>query len=334
MSSIGDVVLTEPVVAALRSARPGSEIGFAVKAQFRDLVAGNRDISVVHALKGSSLLDLASLCREVRSRRYTAVVDLHANLRSALIARLSMAPLVSVYHKRDPGVWYGVRMARRPFRAAKRTVDRYLSALEPLGIHAERARARFHVAPRDAAWAESYLSGRGLRSGAFVVVAPGAVWGTKRWPAEGYGMVVRELFLETGLPAVLVGSATELGLCRAVAAGAGSCARVACAAGEATIGGTAAIIAGAALYIGNDSGLTHIATALGTPTVAIFGPTDPGQFDFSGHAVVFADLACSACSFFGSDRCRLGHWECMRSIRPEGVLRAARGLLAARGRAA
>ncbi len=102
---------------------------------------------------------------------------------------------------------------------------------------------------------------------------------------------------------------------------------------SATLGGTAAIIAGAALYVGNDSGLTHVAAALGTPTVAVFGPTDPGQFDFAGHAVVFADVPCSACSFFGGDSCRLGHWECMRLIRPEDVVRAALGLLAARGRA-
>jgi heptosyltransferase-2 len=334
MSSIGDVVLTEPVVAALRSARPDSEIGFVVKARFRDLVAGNRDVSVIHTLAGSSPSDLASLCREVRARRYSAVVDLHDNLRSALVARASCAPLVSAYRKRDPGVWFRVRVQRRPFRAAARTVDRYLAALGPLGIRAEHARVRFHVAPADEAWAGGFLSGRGLRPGSFIAVAPGAVWSTKRWPADAYGAVVREIFLEAGLPAVLVGSAEERGLCQAVAAAAGPSARTTSAAGDATLGGTAALIAGAALYVGNDSGLTHIAAALGTPTVAIFGPTDPGQFDFAGHAVVFADVPCSACSFYGGDRCRLRHWECMRLIRPDDVLRAARGLLAARGRGA
>jgi lipopolysaccharide heptosyltransferase II len=332
MSSIGDVVLTEPVVAALRAARPGIEIGFAVKAALRDLVAGNKDISTIHTLAGPSPLQLASLCREVRARRYSAVVDLHANLRSALVARASAAPLVSVYRKRDPGVWFSVRVRHRPFRAAMRIVDRYLSALAPLGVHAQHARVRFHAASRDVAWAGGFLPGRGLSPGSFIAVAPGAVWSTKRWPADRYGAVVQELSLETGLPAVLVGSAAERGLCEAVAAGAGRSVRTTVAAGEATLGGTAAIIAGAALYIGNDSGLTHIAAALGTPTVAIFGPTDPGQFDFEGHAVVFADVQCSACSFFGGESCRLGHWECMRLIQPEDVLRASRGLLAARGR--
>lgn len=334
MSSIGDVVLTEPVVAALRAARPACEIGFAVKAQFRDLVAGNRDISTIHALAGSSPSAIVSVCREVRARRYSAVVDLHANPRSALITRASGAPVVSVYRKRDPGVWLRVRVARRPFRAVTRTVDRYLAALAPLGIRPESARARFHVAPGDEAWADGFLPGRGLERGSYIAVAPGAAWSTKRWPADRYGAVVRELQLETGLPAVLVGSAAERDLCRAVADAAGPAARTTTSAGSATLGGTAAVIAGAALYVGNDSGLTHIAVALGTPTVAIFGPTDPGQFDFAGHAVVFADVPCSACSFFGGDGCRLGHWECMRLIQPDDVLRAALGLLAARGRGA
>ena len=83
--------------------------------------------------------------------------------------------------------------------------------------------------------------------------------------------------------------------------------------------------------IGNDSGPTHIAMALGTPTVAIFGPTDPSQFDFEGHELVYADLPCSACSFFGTRRCRLGHWRCMASIPSGEVVAAARRLLDLRG---
>jgi ADP-heptose:LPS heptosyltransferase len=71
--------------------------------------------------------------------------------------------------------------------------------------------------------------------------------------------------------------------------------------------------------------------ASGTPTVAVFGPTDPGQFDFEGHELVYADLPCSACSFFGSRRCRLGHWRCMRAIPPEVVLAASRRLLSRGG---
>ena len=68
--------------------------------------------------------------------------------------------------------------------------------------------------------------------------------------------------------------------------------------------------------------------ASATPTVAIFGPTDPAQFDFSGHALVYAALPCSACSFYGGRRCRSLHWDCMLSISVDDVVRAAEDLLA------
>jgi ADP-heptose:LPS heptosyltransferase len=93
----------------------------------------------------------------------------------------------------------------------------------------------------------------------------------------------------------------------------------------------AGLLASSSVAIGNDSGPTHIAMAAGTPTVAIFGPTDPGQFDFDGHELVYADLPCSACSFYGTRRCRLGHWRCMLSIEPARVVASARRLLSRGG---
>jgi ADP-heptose:LPS heptosyltransferase len=93
----------------------------------------------------------------------------------------------------------------------------------------------------------------------------------------------------------------------------------------------AAVISRARLFVGNDSGPTHMARALGVPTVALFGPTDPGQFDFEGHALVYRDLACSACTFYGSRRCHLGHWDCMTAIGRDDVLEAARSLLSSGG---
>jgi ADP-heptose:LPS heptosyltransferase len=210
-------------------------------------------------------------------------------------------------------------------------VDRYLAALTKLGIAAPRARPQFRVPGRDAALADGRLAGRGLSAGRFTVVAPGAVWETKRWPAERFAEVVRELSQGEGLPCLLVGSEAERALCDEVAAAAGPGARAGSVAGETTLRQTAALVSRAALFVGNDSGLSHLAMAAGTPTVAVFGPTDPGQFDFEGHAAVYADLSCSACSFYGGRRCRLGHWNCMRLVEPGVVLRAARGLLAARG---
>lgn len=319
MSSVGDIVLTEPVVAALAESIPGVEIGFALKARFADLVSGNCAISRVHLLAEGVRGSLSSLCRDVRVARYDAVVDLHHNARSVLIGIRSGARVRTAYRKRDLYDTLRVRFCGGTFRAKRRLVDLYLDALRPLGIDAPYRRPVFHLpaGARDAARAR--ITDAGLRPGAYAALVPGAVWATKRWPAESFSEVARRLAQELGLTPVLLGTASERTLCEEVASGAGGVVL----AGETGLGETAAFISMARVYVGNDSGPTHISMALGTPTVAIFGPTDPGQFDHEGHELVYTDPGCGACSFFGGTRCRHEHWECMRSISAGRVFEAA-----------
>jgi ADP-heptose:LPS heptosyltransferase len=329
MSSVGDIVLAEPVVSAIREARPDAKIGFAVKERYRDLVAGNPDISTIHALRDGSRSAVSSLCAEVRRELYSAAVDLHCNAKSVLLSRLSGARLISRYRKRDAGDSLRVRLGRRAYRASKMIVERYLDALEPLGIDHAYRRPRFRPTGEAVGWARHFLSGAGLSPGRFAAIVPGSVWPTKMWPPERYATLASGVGGELGLPVLLLGSSDEHGLCERAAVGSAATN----VAGRATLGQTAALIGMAGLYIGNDSGPTHIAMASGVPTVAIFGPTDPGQFDFSGHALVYANLPCSACSFFGTDSCRLKHWDCMLSLSVDDVMSAARGLLAGRAEA-
>ncbi len=316
------------MIALLREAYPAAEIGFVVKKAYGDLVAHNRDLTRVHLLEGSSLGDLLSLARSIRAQRYDAVIDLHRNVRSAAIARRSGAGIVSAYEKRERAVAVRVRFARGSFRASRRLVDRYLGALAPLGVVPEYRRPRFHLGADDRAAAGDLLAGAGLAGAPYAAVVPGSVWATKRWPAERYAVLTRRLAEETGLSVLLLGSAGERTLCEAVRAGFPD---AVVAAGTTSLGVMAALISLSRLYVGNDSGPTHVAMALDVPTVAIFGPTDPGQFDFRDHALVYADLPCSACSFYGGERCRLRHWDCMETIAADDVLTAAVGLLESRG---
>jgi len=321
-SSIGDVVLTEPVVAALRETLPGARIGFVVAERYVDLVRGNSSISTLHLVRGNSANGLRALAAEVRSASYEVVVDLHRNMRSVFLSRVSGARVVTAYRKRSLADTVRVRFLRRPFRARRLLVERYLEALAPLGVASEAYRApRYHPAPDDRERAEGRLRALGLEGRGYAVVAPGAKWATKRWPADRFASVAARVEGELGLPVILLGSHSERGICREVAGGGRRAERVL--AGEASLGESAAIISLAALFIGNDSGPTHIAAAGGVPTVAIFGPTDPGQFSFGDVGLVYADLPCSACSFFGTHACRLRHWRCMTSVSVEDVVAAA-----------
>jgi len=324
MSSIGDIVLTEPVVAAIAEAHPDARVGYAVKARYADLVRFHPAIAVVHELADSSPAALMRLCREVRAERYTTAVDLHGNARSVALVRCSGAEVTSRYRKRELSTALRVRVGRRPFRATRLLVDRYLEAIAPLGIGVAGRRPVLHLSSEARERAASLLGGFGLEPGAFVAMVPGTVWPTKRWPPERYAELAVRLSRENGAPTLLLGSADEETLCGYVAARAQGAA--VSGAGKATLGETAALIELASAYVGNDSGPTHMSMAVGTPTVAIFGPTDPRQFDFEGHALVYADPSCGACSFFGGERCPRGHWECMLSLGVDDVLTALREL--------
>jgi ADP-heptose:LPS heptosyltransferase len=217
---------------------------------------------------------------------------------------------------------------RRPFRARRRTVERYLDALEPLGIRNDYRRPRFHLDADLAARARERLAAAGLGERSYAALVPGSLWATKRWPVDRYAELARRIRGELGLGVAVLGSTSERGLCTTVAAASGALDL----SGEMGLGETAAAISMARLFVGNDSGPLHMAMALDVPSVAIFGPTDPSQFDFEGHSLVYEDLECSACSFYGGERCRLSHWRCMNSIDAERVFDAACRLLDSRRR--
>jgi lipopolysaccharide heptosyltransferase II len=333
LSSVGDIVLAEPVVAALRDALPDASIGFVVKEAFRDLVEGHPAIDRVHTLDDSRAGAMRRLASEIGSIGYEAAVDLHRNLRSTRLVRASGAPRVVSYRKRELADAVRVRILRRPFRAPKLLVDRYLDALTPLGVRPQSPRGsggrpprpRLYLTSEGRSLAAETLARLGLTERVYAAVAPGAMWPTKRWPSERYAAVIRSLISRLGLRVLLLGSPEEEELCReltsAVGAGATSLA------GETALGEAGGLIARARIFVGNDSGTTHMAMALGVPTVAIFGPTDPGQFDHTGHALIYSDLGCSACSFYGGRRCPKGHWNCMLSLDPGDVFAAAEKLV-------
>ena len=317
------MVLTEPVVAALRDAVPAVEIGFAVKEKYLALVAAHPCVTTLHAL-GDGPGAMSDLARDIRAADYSAVVDLHKSARTASIVRSSGIPIRTAYRKREFSDAVRVRFLRRPFRARRLLVRRYLDALEPLGIRAPYREPRLYVSDADAERAGALLDRLGLPPSGYAVVVPGSVWPTKRWPRERFREVAGRVASDLGLPVLLLGTPAERELCDDVLAGASG----ANLSGETTLGEAAALTARARLFVGNDSGPTHMAKALGVPSVSIFGPTDPGQFCFDGHELLYRDLSCSACSFYGGKACPLKHWDCMTGIGADDVIDAAARLLA------
>ncbi len=173
----------------------------------------------------------------------------------------------------------------------------------------------------DRAAAEAWLTQRGVAT-PFVAMAPGSIWGTKRW--SGYA----ELASRLTQPVVVLGSAADRALADEVAAAAGG--RAHSAAGTLSLRESAAVIARAALLITNDSAPLHLATGVGTPVVAVFGPTTPSQgfgpIGSSSRVIQQTGLWCRPCSPHGPATCPFGHHACMRGIGVDQVLAAVTSL--------
>jgi heptosyltransferase-2 len=173
------------------------------------------------------------------------------------------------------------------------------------------------LAPTDLAAADTWLASHGVGPD-FVAIAPGSVWATKRWPYYA------ELAAGLDRTTVIVGGAEDARLADAIVeAGRG---RAVSAAGALSLRGSAALIRRAAVLITNDSAPLHLATAVGTPVVAVFGPTVP-EFGFgprrTGDIVLGHDeLPCRPCSKHGPATCPLGHHRCMRDLSARDVAAA------------
>ncbi len=319
-SSLGDVVLTAPALEALHQAWPTTRVLFAVKAELAPLVRHSPFVHQVLPLgRCEGVRSLAARAREVG-----AVLDLHGKVRSRLLRLLLRKPSV-VWHKRDFADTVAVKLLRRPYHARMRIADRYHAAVETLvGRPLPRGRLRYFLGPDETERAARVLREVGVEpSRPRVALFPGAMRNTKQWPVERFGELARRI-LGHGFQAVVAGSAPEAGLCREVVSLAPGAADVCGRFGLDVLGG---LLAGCAAFVGNDSGPMHVARALGVPTLVFFGPTDPGQFDFTGCALLFAGVPCSPCSFFGQRACPRGHFRCMRDLDADRAWRALEPML-------
>jgi heptosyltransferase-2 len=183
---------------------------------------------------------------------------------------------------------------------------------------------------------DALLGGAPADAGPLVALAPGSVWATKRWPY--YEELAAELRRRLpGSRVVLVGGPQDAPFADALAAAAGA-GRVVDATGRLSLLGSAELIGRAAVLVTNDSAPQHLASAMGTPTVTLFGPT-VAAFGFGplapgSESLGHETLACRPCDAHGPRRCPLGHWRCMRELGEAGVADRVLAVIGAGGEAA
>ena len=331
-SAFGDVILLAPALAALRAAWPRTRIVVATQAAFAPLLRHDPSLTDIVALgAGEGAVAYAARLREaLAGASNVAVLDLHGKLFSlALRALLPFAWPVVVWHKRDVADTIGVALGTRTWRSDRLHADRYHLAVEAVvGRALPRGALRVVVDPADEQRAAALLSEAG-HDGARKLVgfAPGARWATKRWPVERFAALARHA-LSAGYAVAVEGSAEERALCSEVVALAPGALDLG---GRLDVAGLMGLMRRCSAFVANDSGPMHLARAVGVPTLAIFGSTDPGMFAWEGHHAAFAGLPCSPCSFYGRDICPKGHLRCLTDLAPDAAWAALEVLLRSEG---
>jgi heptosyltransferase-3 len=342
----GDVLLASPVFSTLKHAAPHAEIDALVYRETAPMLEGHPSIAMLHTIdrdwKRQGLVTQAAreiaLVRALRARRYDLVVHLTEHPRGLTLARL-LRPRYAVTRERTKhaGAWARrfTHFYRLPRATPRHAVEANLDALRRIGVQPGEDDKRLTLVPGPAAAAraEALLATHALVARRFVQVHPGSRWLFKCAPA-GHTAALIAALVEDGHAVLLTGAPDprERALVDAIVAALPVAIRahVADATGTLTLRELAAVTARARLFIGVDSAPMHIAAAMGTPAVALFGPSGEhewGPWRVPARVVVSTVHPCRPC---GIDGCGGGKVsECLTTLPVERVLEAARDLLAA-----
>ncbi len=330
-SSIGDIILTTPVLRAMRARWPEARITFVTRARFAGLLKGNPAVDEIEILaEPGGYAEQDRLAARLERRRWDLLSDLHNSLRSRILRRRVPAGVVTVYRKplfRRSLLIYGRVDLYGPNPAS--VPERYAEALSGLGVRLDGGPCELHPSGEDFEFFSGKLPPRWRDERPFLALAPGAAWPVKRWPPERFAEAAAALCAAHGLRALVLGGEQEREICGRVCRALGPELSLNLA-GELPILASAAALSRARLLIANDTGLMHAATAVGAPVAAIFGPTTRhfGYFPYrAASRVAETPLYCRPCTHNGRARCPLGHFRCMRDIKPRQVIAAAEELL-------
>jgi heptosyltransferase-2 len=332
-SSIGDILLTTPSLRALKRSCPGAEVHIMLKSEYADLVRENPNVDEIIQIDPSKgTVDFLRQVRGLRGR-YDLLIDFHRSLRSLVLRSLSGIPSKLKYSKGAISRFIMIHTGWKAIAMKEPIPERYLKALEPINAEDDGKGIDFFI-PESVRERISKIMTEEANALdisvpiAYLALAPGAKWATKRWLPERFAQAADSIAESFNMVPVLLGHTDDSEVSRSVREMmkrplldfTGRCGLLE----------TGAAISNSSLLLCNDSGVMHMASALSTPAVAIFGPTtkELGFYPYrTQYHVESSNINCRPCHHIGHDRCPKGHHRCMTEVGVEAVVEAASRLL-------
>ncbi|MFA5832027.1 MAG: lipopolysaccharide heptosyltransferase II [Bacteroidota bacterium] len=332
LSSIGDIILSSPLLRILRKAvGNNSRVDFVVRKEYAELVQFNHHLSIVHEYDvQTGYKGLQELAKQLRAEQYDLVIDIHDSIRTKLLRTACNARDVVVMDKRKLERWLLVNLKRNAYTDALTVAERYIETVEKYGIKNDNKGLEIFIP--DSILFETSGKLAKLRLDQFekvIGICPGSKHFTKRWQKEKFADVAVRAANEFKAKILLFGGTDEKEDCEFVR---GEVARRVSEnaatnfAGEFSLLGSAAALEICDIIVTNDSGLMHLAAAKQKKIVAIFGSTvkEFGFVPYGTESIIIEknNLDCRPCTHIGKKDCPKGHFKCMEEITVDEVFAA------------
>jgi ADP-heptose:LPS heptosyltransferase len=304
-SSIGDIVLTTPVIRCLKLQQAGTEIHYLSKKSFKSILENNPYLTKVHTIERN----VREIADALKQENFDHIVDLHNNLRSLQIKRILGKP-AAVFKKLNFKKWLLVHF-KINCMPALHVVDRYMQTVETFGIKNDQQGLDYFIPEKDELSTHTFPASHQNGYIGFVI---GAKHFTKQLPTEKIISICKKI----NQPIILLGGKEDAERGALISKAVGPLIYNAC--GIYNLNQSASIIRQASKIISHDTGLMHIAAAFKKEIISVWGNTVP-EFGFAPYLpdtksrmVEVQGLSCRPCSKIGYDKCPKGHFKCMKEI--------------------
>jgi heptosyltransferase-2 len=310
-SSIGDILMTTPVIRAIRKKFPDANIHYLTKAKFKEAIEQHPDLNKVWLLEGK----LAPILQELKEQSFDLILDLHDSIRSRLV-RFQLGVPFRVYPKKAFQRWKYTKL-KWGLPDPRHTVQKYLSTLQDWGIMDDGLGLDFPIRPEVLLNVKEKIQDLGLLEGKYLAIALGGSHETKKWPTDYYIRLLNSYPHKV----VLLGGSAEILAGRAIQE---ACGQVINLTGKTTLEESGAWLKLSLGVVTHDTGLMHISAALQQKVLVIWGNTSPelGMYPWRTPHYNFENpsLSCRPCSHLGYTQCPKGHFLCMKTLTPEKLL--------------